>query len=82
MTAKMLSLLNAIVFIQKFYGKRTTIGEVSRKMEKGHSTVHRHMMMAYKLGLVQKVEFKRGKMLCHEFEITPKGNEFLDNVLF
>jgi len=79
MLTKMEALLNAIVFLQKFSHRKITVGEVARSMKKPQSTIHRHMVKACGLGLVQSHEFKRGKVTCYEFSLTTEGNIFLNS---
>lgn len=81
MITKMEALLNAIVFLQQFGYRKITVGEVARSMKKPQSTVHRHMVKACGLGLVQSHQFMRGKVACYEFSITPEGNAFLNSFI-
>lgn len=79
MIIKMEALLNAIVFLQKFSSRHITVGEVARSMKKPQSTIHRHMVKACGLGLIQSHQYMRGKMVCYEFSLTPEGNAFLNS---
>lgn len=80
MIQKMHSLLLAVDFSNRFKVREVTVGEVARRMKKPQSTIHRHMVKACGLGLVQSHSFMRGKLVCYEFSLTDEGNKFLDSI--
>lgn len=81
MLVKMRQLLEAVVFLKQWSPRRVTVGEVARFMKKPQSTVHRHMVKACELGLVQAHQFARGNQTCYEFTLTPEGNTFINSFI-
>lgn len=79
MLAKMRDLTGAVWALNALAYRRVTVGEVARYMRKPKTTVHRHMVKACRMGLVQTNTFLRGKTVCYEFSLTEEGVLFLNS---